>query len=93
MAAPSKKKIKESYFLQSPFPSLKKINKILCIFSLPHFEVHNRKFSQGIYFILPVYNTVLYAGGSKKDATNCKVLSLSTLTESHVKKIGSDFPI
>ena len=82
-----RKKLKNalSYFLQSSFPSLKKINNILCIFSLPHVTVHNHKFSQEMYFILPVYDTVLCAERSKKETTNCKVLALRTLTESHVK--------
>ena len=74
------------FFLQSLFPSLKKINNILCIFSLPHFAVRNRKLSQEICFVLPVYYTMLCPGRSKKEETNCYVLSLSTLAESHVKK-------
>ena len=56
-----RKKLKNvpSYFPQSSFPSLKKINNILCIFSLPHFAVHNRKLCQEMYFnclsIIPCY--------------------------------------
>ena len=65
------KKLKNilSFFLQSSFSSLKKINNILCIFSLSCFAVHNRKLSQEMCFILPVYYAGLCTGRSKKEAT------------------------
>ena len=85
-----RKKLKNvlSYFLQSSFPWLKKISNILCIFSLPHFAFHYRKLSQEMYFILPVFYTMLRAGRSKKEATNYNVLSLSTSQQTHQRWIN-----
>ena len=69
VAASSQKKNNEFTILQSSFSSLKKINNILRIFSLLCFAVHNRKLSQEMCFILPVYYKGLCTGCSKKEAT------------------------
>ena len=47
---------------------IKKIDNVLCIFSLPRFAVYNRKLSQEMCFMLPVYYTELCTGRSKKEA-------------------------
>ena len=66
-----RKKLKKilSFFLHSLFFSLKKIHNILSIFSFPCFAIHNRKLSQEMCFMLPVYDTGQCTRRSKKEAT------------------------
>ena len=79
------------FFLQSSFSSLKKIKNILCILSLPRFAVHNRKLSQEMCFILPVYYTGLCTGAlRKKQLLGSFVEPLNGKSR---KKISYDCPV
>ena len=94
---PSKKlKNTLSSFLESSFSSSKKINNVLCIFSLPCFAVHNRKLSKEMcfmlpdYFLLPVY-TGLYTGPLRK--RQLLRFFVERFNRRSLKKISCDFPV
>ena len=91
VAASSQKKNYEFVILQSSFSSLKKINNILRIFSLPCFAIHNRKLSQEMCFILPVYYTGLLQGALRKRQLLGSFVE--NFNEKSCKKMSCDFPV